>query len=81
MMLKHFSIKYCQATMCLRMCIAQIKDKYAFDQQHYLETLFKEFGMQDCKPVATPLTKGEVDALVSGGTGEKKLDPKDYHLD
>ena len=80
MMLKRFSIKYSQATMCLGMRIAQIKDGYAFDQQHYLETLLKEFGMQDCKPAATPLAKGEVDALVSGGTGGKKLDPKDHHL-
>ena len=63
-----------------RLGIAQIKDGYTFDQQHYLETLLKEFGMQDCKLTATPLAKEEVDALVSRGTGGKKLDPKDHHL-
>ena len=69
---KYFSIKYQQATLCLDMKIEKTLNGYVFGQQHYLEAMLIEFGMQDCKPSSTPLTKGEVNALVIGDLKEAK---------
>jgi hypothetical protein len=53
---------------------------YSFDQQHYLEELFKDFKMQDCKPSTTSMSKREINALTAGDTGDKKLDENGYAL-
>ena len=34
--------------------------------------------MLECKPTSTPVTKGEVDALIAGDTGGKALGPVDH---
>ena len=36
--------------------------------------------MLDCKPTSTPVTKGEVDALIAGGTGRKALGLIDHAI-
>src|SRR5271163_3495609 len=55
-------------------------DSFTIRQQHYLESLLVEFGMQDCKPTPTLLVKGEIDALTAGNTGGKPLGDKKHHL-
>ena len=78
---KHFSIKYQAASLCLSMKIDKIPNGYAFGQQHYLETVLSLFDMQDCKPVPTPLTKGEVNALVIGDLkNAEPLDAKEHNI-
>ena len=69
-------------SLCLGLSVCPLKDGegYSVDQKHYLVTVLKEFGMLDCKPTSTPMTKGEVNALVSGNTGAKLLDEKAHGI-
>jgi hypothetical protein len=77
---KRFSIKHQVANQCLGLKIWKNADGgYSFNQQHYLETLLTEFNMEDCKPLATPMVKGEVDALLSDNNGAKLLDAQGHH--
>jgi hypothetical protein len=53
---------------------------YSFNQQHYLEELFKDLKMQDYKPSTTSMSKREINALTAGDTEGKKLDKNGYAL-
>src|SRR6202000_2238725 len=76
-----FSIKHRPADLCLGLKIEAIPGGgYAFGQQHYLQACLGVFGIGDCKPASTPLTKGEVDALTAGKTRGKALDSAGHHL-
>src|SRR5271163_1097363 len=67
--------------MCLGIKIVpDTLHSFTIRQQHYLELLLVEFGMQNCKPAPTLLTKEEIDALTAGNTGEKPLGDKKHHL-
>ena len=78
---KRYSLKYQKADLCLGLKIDKLPNGgYTISQQHYLEALLKELELQDCKPASTPMTKGEVDALVSGDNGAKPLNAKDHAL-
>ena len=78
---QRFSLSHKEADICLGIKIVP-DTSYGFTigQQHYLESLLVEFGMQDCKPAPTPLAKGEIDALTAGNTGGKPLGDKEHHL-
>ena len=78
---KRYNLKYQKTDLCLGLKIDKLPDGgYTISQQHYLEALLKELDLQDCKPASTPMTKGEVDALVSGDNGAKPLNAKDHAL-
>ena len=78
---KRFGVKHQLATSCLGLKIWKNESNgYSFNQQHYLETLMREFNMTDCKPVSTPMAKGEIDALLTDTHGAKPLDAKEHHL-
>ena len=60
----------------LGMQILQSHDKITVDQKKYIETVFQQFNMSDCKAVATP---GEVNLkLVKNNEVQKLVDPKLY---
>src|SRR5271163_1972366 len=76
-----FSLSHKEANMCLGIKIVpDTLHGFTIGQQHYLESLLVEFGMQDCKPAPTPLAKGEIDALTAGNTGGKPLGDKEHHM-
>jgi hypothetical protein len=76
-----YSITYHKADLCLGIKIERDgSDGYNISQQHYLEELLKELNMQDCKPSTTSMSKGEVNALTVGDTGDKKLDTNNHAL-
>ena len=78
---QRFSIKYQEASMCLGLKIQREEGGgYSFGQQHYLEEVLRDFGLTDCKPSSTPMSKGEVNALTTGDTGGKPLSDKDHSL-
>ena len=78
---KHFAIKHQDASLCLSMRIEKTPGGYAFGQQHYLESVLHEFGMDDVKAQSTPLAKGEIEALVSGDLRNcQQLDVSDHNL-
>ncbi|MBW0517754.1 hypothetical protein O181_057469 [Austropuccinia psidii MF-1] len=41
--------------LLLGMKISQLEEGIGMDQQHFVESLLELYGMQDCKPVSTPL--------------------------
>ena len=49
-----------EAHFCLGMCIKRKRDEglLTIDQSAYLKAVLKKFGMEDCKPVTTPLEPG-----------------------
>ena len=49
-----------EAHFCLGICIKHNRDEglLTIDQTTYLKTVLKKFGMEDCKPVATPMELG-----------------------
>src|SRR5271163_3685048 len=76
-----FNLSHKEANMCLGIKIVpDTLHGFTIRQQHYLESLLIEFGMQDCKLASTPLAKGEIDAFTAGNTGGKPLGDKEHHL-
>jgi hypothetical protein len=69
-----YKILHYRADLYLKIKIERIlSGKYSFNQQHYLEELFKNFKIQDCKSSTTPMSKKEINALLAGDTRGKKL--------
>jgi len=78
---ERYSITYHKADLCLNIKIEQEPSRgYTFGQQHYLEELLNELGMQDCKPSTTLMLKEEINVLMTGDTGGKKLDENSHAL-
>lgn len=38
--------------------ISQLNDKKIISQSKYIKEMLKKFGMEDCKPVRTPMVTG-----------------------
>ncbi|MBW0536559.1 hypothetical protein O181_076274 [Austropuccinia psidii MF-1] len=47
------------ANLLLGVKISQLEGGIGMDQQHFVESLLEVYGMQDCKPVSTPLVPNE----------------------
>jgi hypothetical protein len=78
---QRYSITYYKADLYLEIKIEHDgSGSYNISQQHYFEELLKELNMQDCKPSTTSMSKGEVNALMAGDTGSKKLDTNSHAL-
>jgi hypothetical protein len=76
---KKYGVTFQLTALCLGLRVQKLQDGgYSIDQKHYLITVLQEYGMLDCKPASTPVTKGEVDALVAGGYGGKLLSPQEH---
>ncbi|MBW0523086.1 hypothetical protein O181_062801 [Austropuccinia psidii MF-1] len=43
------------ADLLLGVKISQLEEGIGMDQQHFVESLLEVYGMQDCKPISTPL--------------------------
>ena len=66
-------------TLCLGLRVQKLQDGgYSIDQKHYLITVLQEYGMLDCKPTSTPVTKEEVNAFVARRYGRKLLSPQEH---
>ncbi|MBW0497536.1 hypothetical protein O181_037251 [Austropuccinia psidii MF-1] len=53
---KEFEVKDIgPADLLLGMKISQLEEGMGMDQQHFVESLLEMYGMQDCKPVSTPI--------------------------
>ena len=42
----------------LGLYISQLNDGIFISQSKYIKEMLKKFGMEDCKPISTPMTTG-----------------------
>ena len=55
--------------------ISQLNDGIFISQSKYIKEMLKKFGMEDCKPVSTPMTTG---CKLSKDDESKEVDQKLY---